>query len=103
DGEPDPDFGRFVAAHKGVFAIPTLAVKVKACEGGDVDELLRDPLIAPLLDEQDKKKLTRTWPRRLPMQNCQYAAQAVRQLQAAGVAILAGTDALNAGVVHGAE
>lgn len=65
--------------------------------------LATDPAIAPYLDERDVAQLARTFPRKLPKANCSYALSAVKQLAAANVPILAGTDALNPAVIHGAS
>jgi imidazolonepropionase-like amidohydrolase len=102
DSEPAPDFAAFVAAHHA-FVIPTLGVLTNMCDGGTPTALANDPAIAPFLDERDLSQLARTFPRRLPPTNCAYALAAVKQLAAAHVPLLAGTDALNPGVVHGAS
>ena len=102
DSAPTPDFAAFVADHQA-FVIPTLSVLMPICEGADLTSLAHDPSIAPFLDERDVGQLGRTFPRKLPAINCSYASAAVKQLDAARVPVLAGTDALNPGVVHGAS
>ena len=73
------------------------------CVDADLTSLANDPAVAPYLDDRDVKQLRRTFPRKLPATNCGYALATVKQLDAAQVPILAGTDALNPGVVHGAS
>jgi len=101
DSAPAADFASFVAAHHA-FVIPTLSVLMPLCEAG-APALASDPHVAPFLDEGDMAQLERRFPARLPAVNCTYAPTTVRELDAAGVPILAGTDATNPGVVHGAS
>jgi imidazolonepropionase-like amidohydrolase len=104
DQPPDPGFGRFAAAHH-VFAITTLSVD-QGIGGGQPAgaALVRDPRLAPYIDPDDAANLERHYPNR-PGITARYAAAvaALRQLQAAGVALLAGTDAPNPGTAHGAS
>ncbi|MDB4966994.1 MAG: amidohydrolase family protein [Myxococcales bacterium] len=100
DSAPAADFASFVAAHHA-FVAPTLTVESNLCEGADRASLTRDPGIAPFLDDRDLSQLARSFPRKLPAANCTNALDTVKQLAAAHVPILAGTDALNPGVVHG--
>ncbi|HEX8954601.1 MAG TPA: CIA30 family protein [Polyangia bacterium] len=102
DSAPAADFAAFVAAHHA-FVIPTLSVLVPMCEGADRTSLANDPAVAPLLDERDVAQLGRSFPKKLPAANCAYALASVQALDGAGVPLLAGTDALNPGVVHGAS
>ena len=102
DSPPAADFASFVAAHHA-FVVPTLSVLMPICEGADLTTLTRDPLVAPFLDERDVAQLGRTFPQRLPAVNCTWALTTVKELDAANVPILAGTDALNPAVVHGAS
>lgn len=102
DTAPAADFAGLVAAHHA-FVIPTLAVLEGACESTRSDTLGRDPAIAPWLDEADVSQLRRSFPHKLPAANCGYDLATVKQLAAAHVPILAGTDALNPGVIHGAS
>jgi imidazolonepropionase-like amidohydrolase len=102
DSAPAADFASFVAAHHA-FVIPTLGVLTPICEGANLTSLASDPAIAPYLDERDVAQLGRTFPRRLPAGSCGYALATVKQLAAAKVPILAGTDALNPAVIHGAS
>lgn len=101
DSAPAPNFASFVASHHA-FVIPTLSVLMPICEGANLTALTTDAAIAQYLDERDVAQLGRTFPVKLTAANCQYALATVKQLDAAGVPVLAGTDALNPGVVHGA-
>lgn len=102
DSAPADDFASFVAAHHA-FVIPTLSVLMPICEGANLATLTTDPALSPYLDERDLAQLGRTFPVRLPAASCGYALATVKQLDAAGVPLLAGTDALNPAVVHGAS
>jgi imidazolonepropionase-like amidohydrolase len=102
DSAPAADFASFVAAHHA-FVIPTLSVLMPICEGANLTSLTGDPRVAPFLDELDVRQLARTFPVQLPARNCGFALAAVKQLDAAKVPILAGTDAANPGVIHGAS
>lgn len=103
DSPPTSGFASFVASHHA-FVIPTLSVLMPICEGANLTALTLDQSVAPFLDERDVAQLGRTFPvKQLPAVNCTYALATVKELDAAGVPILAGTDALNPGVVHGAS
>ena len=95
-----PDFGTFAAKH-GVFVIPTLSVLYAACGKPD------GPGIA-----QDADAMKRVLPRfgsQLEMSSaaskfsCDAAPQAIGQLAAAKVPVLAGTDAPAPGLTYGAS
>jgi imidazolonepropionase-like amidohydrolase len=103
DRAPEPDFGRFVAAHHA-FVVPTLTVlqSVSSMRGGA--SLIADPALSPYLSPSDQSQLGVSFPAR-PGAKTTYAAaeEAVRQLKAARVPVLAGTDAPNPGTAHGAS
>src|SRR5262249_31574598 len=103
DRAPDPGFARLVAAHRA-FVIPTLTVteSVTGVAGGAT--LATDPALASALSPMDAANLKKTFPAR-PGAQLSYSAaeEAVRQLKAARVPILAGTDAPNPGTLHGAS
>jgi imidazolonepropionase-like amidohydrolase len=101
DRRPDPEFGRFVASHRA-FVIPTLTVLESATGVASGASLLSDPELAPMLSPVDATNLKRAFPAPTNAKLA-YAEEAVRQLKAAGAAILAGTDAPNPGTVHGAS
>jgi imidazolonepropionase-like amidohydrolase len=96
-----PDFGRIAAAHH-IFVVPTLTVLNTICATKFDAELADDPRIKPylLLSEASAMKATFGLPAKI---SCDGANEAVRQLKAAHVPILAGTDAGNPGTAQGAS
>jgi imidazolonepropionase-like amidohydrolase len=104
DEPPDPDFGRFVAAHHA-FVVPTLTVLKSASGTPDGATLLADPWLAPYLSPEDAHQLQVSLQSGGPHAAADYAVAeaALRQLRAAGVPILAGTDAFMPGTAHGAS
>ena len=97
DRAPDPEFGKFAAAHHA-FVVPTLAVLQSALGQGAGSALAKDEALTPYLSPEDEVQLKKSFPARAGSQtNFGYAEAAVRQLKAAGVPILAGTDAPNPG------
>ena len=103
DRPPEADFGGFVASHHA-FVVPTLTVLESVSGRGGGAALARDPAIAPFLSPGSQAELKRAFPTR-PGAATNYAAaeEAVRQLRAAHVPLLAGTDAPNPGTAHGAS
>jgi len=96
------DFGEFVEAHHA-FVIPTLSVLQSSCgpEAAGAP-LVSDPDLAPFLDGDTRARLRETFPvARTGFVSCRGAMEAVRQLAAAGVRILAGSDAPNPGTGYG--
>jgi imidazolonepropionase-like amidohydrolase len=106
DQMPDPGFGRFVAEHHA-FVAPTLDVLqgIAGVGAAGADALREDPHVAPYLAANAAASLAARFPVRkgAPALHYEAAVAAVRQLQAAGVPILAGTDAPNPGTAHGAS
>jgi imidazolonepropionase-like amidohydrolase len=100
DSPPAADFAALVA-RQHAFVVPTLAVLGGICQGGDNARLAQDPALRPFLEPGDAGALASHFPNRLPAARCANAAAAVKQLVAAGVPILAGTDAPNPGTAHG--
>ena len=96
------DFGKFVAAHDA-FVIPTLVTFAFECGRLHAVELAEDPYIKPYLIPQWRNSLIMTakWPPRKPA--CAGTDAALRQLVAAHVPILAGTDAPIPGTTYGAS
>ena len=96
-----PDFGRIAAAHH-IFVVPTLTVLNSICGASFNAELADDPRIEPYLlpSESAAMKARFSLPK---TPSCQGANEAVRQLKAAHVPILAGTDAGNPGTTQGAS
>ncbi len=96
------NFGQFVAAHHA-FVIPTLSVQHSVC-GPDAAGILLvgDPQLAPYIDHATRDRLREAFPvARTGYISCKGGVDAVRQLQAAGVPILAGSDAPNPGTGYG--
>jgi imidazolonepropionase-like amidohydrolase len=98
----DRDFGRFVAAHHA-FVIPTLTVLHSSCGPWPPGlRVISDPDLAPFLTPANVEALKKHFPFN-PGASCDGAMWAVKQLKAAGVPILAGTDVPNPGTVQGAS
>ncbi len=94
------DFGQFAARH-GVFVIPTLSILYSVCGKPDGPSLLQDAGTMKLVKNQFR------YPLELPPADsklfCEAAPQAIRQLVAAGVPVLAGTDSPGSGTTYGAS
>ncbi len=103
DRAPDPGFARMVAEHRA-FVIPTLTVTESLTGFAGGATLATDSALASALSSTDATDLKKTFPVR-PGAQLSYSAaeEAVRQLKAARVPILAGTDASNPGTLHGAS
>jgi imidazolonepropionase-like amidohydrolase len=101
DQLPDPEFGRFVAAHHA-FVIPTLSVLRGVTGTTAGTALVDDPHLAPYISPDNAANLQHGFPAR-PGRIGSYppAVAAIGQLAAAGVPMLAGTDAPNPGTAHG--
>ena len=98
DKSPDPEFGRFAAKHR-VFVVPTLSVLASAC-GTNGAALLEDHHLAPYIASWQRENLKRKFPKEPPA-TCGAPAETIKLLRAAGVPVLAGTDAPNPGTAHG--
>lgn len=100
DQQPDATLGRDAAKRK-MFVIPTLTVLMSITGTGGGATLVDDARIAPLLTTQEKTQLKAGF---TPRTKTDYSAAVttIRQLRAAKVPILAGTDAGNPGTSHGA-
>ena len=96
------DFGAFVSAHRA-FVIPTLVTFASACGRLEAPALAADTSITPYLSARWRTSLTMTasWPSRPPA--CAGTDAGIRQLVAARVPILAGTDAPIPGTTYGAS
>jgi len=96
-----PDFGKLAASHH-VFVVPTLTVLNAICgtpfDGQLADDARLKPYLAP--NEISAMKAGFGFATKI---SCDGAAEAVRQLEAAHVPILAGTDAGNPGTTQGAS
>lgn len=98
DRAPEPGFAA-LAARKKAFVIPTLTVVESTTGGASGATLVTDARLAPYIQAEEAQNLRQSFPKRnLDFAN---ALEAVRQLRAAGVPILAGSDAPNPGTWHG--
>jgi len=95
-----PEFGRFAAKH-GVFVIPTLSTLYSGCGKPDGPSLLKDPDTMKHVKPQFRSLLD--MPSSPAKLSCDALPQTVRQLAAAGVPILTGTDAPYPGLTYGAS
>ncbi|HYS55098.1 MAG TPA: amidohydrolase family protein [Thermoanaerobaculia bacterium] len=103
DLPPDPGFGKFVRQHRA-FVVPTLSVNESASGVASGASLVSDARLQPYLNFNEANGLKGSFPSRAGRpNNIDNAMSAVRQLKAAGVPILAGTDAPNPGTAHGAS
>jgi imidazolonepropionase-like amidohydrolase len=103
DAPPEPDFAARAAA-RGIFVVPTTTVleSVVGLSGGP--GLVADPEIGPqLLAFEQFNLLTPFPPIGFPQEGLGWALETIAQLKAAGVPIVAGTDAANPGTTHGAS
>lgn len=104
DQLPDPDFGRFVAKHHA-FVIPTFTVLESLGSVPSGTSLVTDSRLTPYLAPTTIGFLQSAFPSLGKEKNdaiiTQSRQQLVKQLKAAGVPILAGTDAPNPGTAHG--
>ncbi len=91
-----------LALRRKAFVIPTLAVTATIAGDAHGERLRADPAIAPMLGSEQKTVLGQAFPSKHP-QFLANALTSVRMLNAAGVPILAGTDAGNPGTTHGAS
>jgi imidazolonepropionase-like amidohydrolase len=97
-----PGFAQFAAAHH-VFVIPTLSTLYLNCGKSQGPALLADAHLGPHIAEQWHG--TMNMPKPDPSANhlCTGTDQAIRQLTAAGVPLLTGTDAPAPGATYGAS
>ncbi len=95
-----------LAVEKKAFVVPTLTVLEGFGGVSSGSSLVIDPELAPYLSPTDRNALKSSLPRaenRNVSGRNSIPADAVRKLHAAGVPILAGTDASNPGTAHGAS
>ncbi len=99
DQAPDQEFID-LAVKKRAFVVPTLTVVESTTGTASGGSLADDPRLKPYLKPEEIQNLRQSFPKR-GEPNFQNALEAVRRLAAAGVPILAGTDAPNPGTAHG--
>ena len=104
DQAPDPGFGRVVAEHHA-FVVPTLTTLECATGTPSGASLVTDARLAPYLTTGDIGQLEVSFLAQRSGSLPSYAVvvEALRQLKAAKVPMLAGTDAPNPGALHGAS
>ncbi len=86
-----------------IFIIPTLAVLASVGEPGAGTNLAEDTRLAPYLTPLQTGTLSRSFGQNIPGFDLTLALQNTAKLHAAGVPILAGSDAPNPGTTHGAS
>ncbi|MBW8875583.1 MAG: CIA30 family protein [Acidobacteria bacterium] len=101
DRAPEADFIALAVKRKA-FVTPTLTVVESTTGTASGQALPDDPRLSPYLTAEEVQGLRRGFPKR-GEPRFQNALDAIRQLKAAGVPILAGTDAPNPGTTHGAS
>lgn len=99
DATADDDFVA-LAKQRGAFVVPTLSVV--AAFGGQPQAVSEDPRMRGWLSASQRQSLGSAMRFSRP-ELLANALESVRRLHAAGVPILAGTDAPNAGTAHGAS
>ncbi len=101
DRAPDADFGRFAADHHA-FVVPTLTVLESLAVRPSGAGLAKDPRVTPYIPSAFLGNLEKSFSlKSAPPMHYEGAEEAVRQLKAAGVPLLAGSDAPNPGTAHG--
>jgi imidazolonepropionase-like amidohydrolase len=96
-----PNFGAIAAAHD-IFVVPTLTVLNTICATNFDSDLADDARLKPYLLPSEVAAMKARF--NLPAKpSCEGANEAVRQLKAEHVPILAGTDAGNPGTTQGAS
>ncbi len=100
DRAPDPGFAALAAA-RGAFVVPTLTVVHSTSGVAGGAPLAEDARLARYLRADEVENLRRAFPSRT-VGGPQVALDTVRALVAAGVPVLAGSDAPNRGTAHGA-
>jgi imidazolonepropionase-like amidohydrolase len=91
-----------LARQRGVFVIPTLSLVASVAEKGVGQKLREDAQLAPWLTRNQLAGLSAKFPP--PFRGPKYlehSLESVRRLHAAGVPIIAGSDAPNSGTGHG--
>jgi len=90
------------AQRQHTFVVPTLSVLASIAGADEGERLINDARLQPELSAEQIGNLKSGFGNTHP-QELEHALQNVRKLHAAGVTILAGTDAGNPGTTHGAS
>lgn len=101
DSAPEAGFAK-LAAEKKVFIIPTVTVIESTTGVASGESLTKDGRLGGYITPEEAAALSRGFPPRLG-RSLDNTFATIRQLKAAGVPILAGTDAPNPGTTHGAS
>ena len=88
-----------LARERRAFVTPTLAVTASAAGEGEGAALAADPRVVPFLSPEQRQTLEQAFPR-LAFMKTAVGMDATRRLAAAGVDVLAGSDAPNPGTAH---
>ena len=91
------------AARQHAFVVPTLTILRAVCDHDAGQELIQDPLLSPFLTPQNRAHLGLRFPSHCIRGGLDVAKGTVRAFAAAGVPLLAGTDAPNPQTVFGAS
>ena len=102
DAPADPEVVALARA-RGVFILDTLPIIHSLCAPRHGAALASDPAITPALRPIDVQALGRSFPGPADPPACARALASARAFHAAGVPLLASTDAPNPGTVHGAS
>lgn len=87
---------------RDAFVVPTLSVVASMAGSGEGQALSQDPRLQPLLGADQKEALAHDFGLPTPVR-LDHAIESVRRMHAAGIDILAGSDAPNPGTTHGAS
>ena len=102
DRPPADDFAARVKK-AGAFIIPTLTVTGSVGGSTSSESLVKHPSLGPFLTVAERTNMSAAFPQRAGGKvRLENAISAVARLHAAGVPILAGSDAPNPGTAHGA-
>jgi imidazolonepropionase-like amidohydrolase len=97
-----PDFARLVEMH-GAFVIPTLGVLHGICGQPNGESVMRDPLLRPYIRADLRRMMSLSLVTAGKVNSCVGTDEALRQLDRAGVPIVAGTDAPTPTQTYGAS
>lgn len=89
-----------LAADRNAAVIATLSVLARASGTGHVDRLIEHPQVGDFLSPAQQNTLAAEFGRERP-EILEHALESIGRFHAAGVAVLAGTDAPNPGTAHG--
>jgi imidazolonepropionase-like amidohydrolase len=103
DGIVDDGFVA-LARQRGAFVVPTVSLAESECEIASGASLVTDSRVAPFLSPFSERNLDESFhPRHARPLAVAWLLASVARLHAAGVPMLAGTDAPNPGTAHGAS